>query len=258
MEGFDDRIKQYEELTDDYRSRIDSKYMKHMNDIKDQVGAIKKDSVERERRLLLKVAHGNSGRSVINKGAINMEDVKKANRNFTQLMNEFRKMMSKTDSSRIELLLEKEKLELQRQFDQKIHQLELQTIMKIESIKHDHTGEIIKMKEKLKRLEIGRQENLSIILQKESSIRLLQERIKADENNKDAQIGHSQMLVGFSNQLVTMLNEVRNGVDEMREMNIGDRIRHDYQSDERQSRGEAGSSISKNIKNAIQNSENVE
>jgi hypothetical protein len=35
MEGFDDRIKQYEELTDDYRTRIDSKYMKQMMDIKD-------------------------------------------------------------------------------------------------------------------------------------------------------------------------------------------------------------------------------
>lgn len=35
MDGYDERIKQYEELTDDYRTRIDQKYMKQMNDIKD-------------------------------------------------------------------------------------------------------------------------------------------------------------------------------------------------------------------------------
>jgi hypothetical protein len=76
------------------------------------VGAIKKDSVERERRLLQKVAHGAPGGGVINKGAINMEDVRKQNRNFVGLMKDFRRLMSKTDDNRIHLLLEKEKLEL--------------------------------------------------------------------------------------------------------------------------------------------------
>ena len=48
--------------------------------------------------------------------------------------------------------------------------------------------------EEITRLEIIRQENLSIILQKEAEIRFLQEKIKTDERLKQTQIEHGKML----------------------------------------------------------------
>jgi hypothetical protein len=63
------------------------------------------------------------------------------------------------------------------------------------------------------------------------------------------------MLVGFSNQLRNLLSEVRNGVGEMRDMTqyMGSEPR-DY---EHNSRGTAGSSITKDIQNTIENSKNL-
>ena len=49
---------------------------------------------------------------------------------------------------------------------------------------------------------------------------MLQERIKAEENNKDVSLGHSNMLMTLSNQLMTLMSEVRSGVGEMREINF--------------------------------------
>jgi hypothetical protein len=58
-----------------------------------------------------------------------------------------------------------------------------------------------------------------------------------------------------------MLNEVRDGVNEMRDMNFDirdGRLRGDFASDSGKSIGEAGSSITKDIENTIKNSKNLE
>ena len=68
-------------MTIDYKTRIDDKYIKHMMDIKDQVQGIKKESVERELRLLEKASYGSS--SLSNKELLDMEVIKKANKNFS-------------------------------------------------------------------------------------------------------------------------------------------------------------------------------
>lgn len=72
-----------------------------MVDIKEQVGALKKDQEDRDRRLLQSAI--GDGQSVVNKSAINMEDVKKANRNFTSLMTDFRNLMLTSEQTKIDL-----------------------------------------------------------------------------------------------------------------------------------------------------------
>lgn len=43
----------------------------------------------------------------------------------------------------------------------------------IHQLRNEHSQEVIELQEKIKKLEISRHENISLILQKESSIRLL-------------------------------------------------------------------------------------
>jgi len=88
-------------MTTEYKSRIDENYVKHMVDIKEQVGALKKDQEDRDRRFLQSAIE--DGQSVVNKSVINMEDVKKANRNFTSLMADFRNLMLTSEQTKINL-----------------------------------------------------------------------------------------------------------------------------------------------------------
>ena len=82
--------------------------------------------------------------------------------------------------------------------------------IQLEELKSKYEGKLARYQDKVKRLEITRQENLSIILQKEGSIRLLQEKIKAEENQKDIQLDHADVLCQMSNKIMSMLDKMDN------------------------------------------------
>lgn len=101
----EERLQQYEEQAAHYRSRIDQKYLSHMDDIKNEVGSLRRDQEDRDRRILQTVSGDTT--TVLNKTVINMEDVKKANRNFTSLMAEFRNLLIVSEQSKTDLQAEK-------------------------------------------------------------------------------------------------------------------------------------------------------
>lgn len=101
---------------------------------------------------------------------------------------------SSIEKSQIELIVEKEKLKFERKLQNVVQDLEDKRRLEIDQLKEDTAHSILKMRDRVKKLELVRQENLSVILQKEGNIRLLQEKIRAEENNKDTQLQHAQVL----------------------------------------------------------------
>ena len=80
--------------------------------------------------------------------------------------------------------------------------------MELDKIKHSYEKEIEAYKENIKRLEIIRQENLSIILQKEAEIRLLQEKIRNEEKQKHTKMEQADMICKISDKVMQMLKKM--------------------------------------------------
>lgn len=131
---------------------------------------------------------------MINGGLINMAEVKKANDNFNQLMTEFRRQLSANQEEKLQILLEKETLRHERVLQSELERVHREQLQESEERRRRYDKDISLYKEEIKRLEIIRQENLSIILQKEAEIRFLQEKIKHDERMKHTQVEHGKML----------------------------------------------------------------
>ena len=109
-----------------------------------------------------------------------MAEVKKANDNFNQLMTEFRRQLSANQEEKLQILLEKETLRHERVLQSELERVHREQLQESEERRRRYDKDISLYKEEIKRLEIIRQENLSIILQKEAEIRFLQEKIKHD------------------------------------------------------------------------------
>ena len=125
-------------------------------------------------------------------------------------MIEFKKLSDRKHKEKIKVLVEQERLEVEREAIMKANEVREKHKLDIEDLNRKHQMEKMRLQERIKRLEINRQENLSIILQKEGSIRLLQERIKADERLKDSQISHAEIMSQISNNIMSVLSTMQN------------------------------------------------
>ena len=115
------------------------------------------------------------GGEVINTGLINMGEVKRANDNFNILMGgkadpsslEFRKVMMENKEEKYKILMEKEGLKHERVLQSELERVRREHVIETEERRRKSERELGVYREEIKRLEIIRQENLSIILQKE-------------------------------------------------------------------------------------------
>lgn len=107
---------------------------------------------------------------------------------------DFKKTLSQTYEEKSKLVAERESLKYERLMQTEVDRLKRDHLSDLDELRRRNDKGIWVYKEEIKRLEIIRQENLSIILQKEAEIRFLQEKIKNDERMKHTHIEHGKML----------------------------------------------------------------
>lgn len=131
---------------------------------------------------------------VLNRGAINMLDIKRSNDNFRELMDEYKTELLDKYKEKLVILAEKQEMEKEREMEKEVYKLMRQSDKEVMKIKESYMKEISALKEEINRLQLLRKENLSIIIQKEAEIKLLQEKIRADSKQKHTQIQHAKDL----------------------------------------------------------------
>lgn len=107
---------------------------------------------------------------------------------------DFKQTIAKTFDEKSKLVAEREAMKYERLLQTEVDRLKRDHMADMDELRRRHDKGVWVYKEEIKRLEIIRQENLSIILQKEAEIRFLQEKIKNDERMKHTQIEHGKML----------------------------------------------------------------
>ena len=178
--NYGDQLKQFENqltnIQNDYNHRI----------------SISKDSMQKTKEYS----------QVTNRGAINMSEIRKTNDNFEKLMEgktiifkiEFKLELVEKYKEKLNILSEKHKMEKEREMEKEIYKLMKSNEKDISEIKDSYVKEISALKDEINRLQILRKENLTVIIQKEAEIKLLQEKIRADAKQKHSQIRHAKDL----------------------------------------------------------------
>jgi hypothetical protein len=190
--GYSDQLKFYEEKIDIMKTNYEGRLV----DTQTQLREVK-DQTPREKP-----------QKIINENLVNFADVKRMNENFKTLMGEIKKMADIDTSEKVQNLLEKEKLKMEGRFQAELFKFKKTNDMELDKIKHSYEREMDGYKEQNKNLQIIRQENLSIILQKEAEIRLLQEKIRNEEKQKHSKAEQADMMCKISDKVYHMLKKI--------------------------------------------------
>lgn len=190
--GYSDQLKFYEEKIDIMKTNFEGRLV----DTQTQLREVK-DQTPRDKP-----------QKVINENLVNFAEVKRMNENFKTLMGEIKKMADIDTSEKVTNLLEKEKLKMEGRFQAELFKFKKTNDMELDKIKHSYEREMDGYKEQNKNLQIIRQENLSIILQKEAEIRLLQEKIRNEEKQKHSKAEQADMMCKISDKVYHMLKKI--------------------------------------------------
>lgn len=192
-EGYCEQLKFYEERID----LMKDNYEGRLNDVHSQLDDTKKEKNKQEKST-----------KYINENMVNFNEIKRMNENFGLMMKELKKSSDTENSDRVNNMIDKEKIKMEGKFQSDLFKFKKTNDMELDKIKHSYDKEIDAYKENIKRLEIIRQENLSIILQKEAEIRLLQEKIRNEEKNKHTKMEQADMICKISDKVMQMLKKM--------------------------------------------------
>ena len=178
-DNYSDQLKFYEGKID----MMKNNYEDRLSDVRGQM----KDITKAEK----KETHN---KKYINEGLVNFAEIKRLNDNFMTMMEKLKNQADVDNNEKVQNRIDRETNKLEGKFQSDLFKLKKTNDMELDKIKHSYEKEIDVYKENIKRLEMIRQENLSIILQKEAEIRLLQEKIRNEERQKHTKMEQAEMI----------------------------------------------------------------